>query len=123
MDESVFAAPKSSSTAGKFSQKRKLSEGGSQNICLLARSPAIRKTIEFNFATDSDKLQFEQKCQDLQARLDCKSTKDVIMKLIMDYNLDSTPTHHATFITPGDFMSKFTESGITARDPASIVDR
>ena len=23
----------------------------SQNICLLARSPAIRKTIEFNFAT------------------------------------------------------------------------
>ena len=58
MDESVFAAPKSSSTAGKFSQKRKLSDGTVKTY-FYSRSPAIRKTIEFNFATDSEKLQFE----------------------------------------------------------------
>ena len=99
MDESVFSTPKSSSTAGKFLQKRKLSDGTVKTY-VYTRSPAIRKTIEFNFATDREKLQFEQKCLDLQAQLDYKSIKDVIMKLIMDYNVDSSPTHHATFKIP-----------------------
>ena len=116
--ESVFSTPKSLSTNGKFLQKRKLTDRTVKTY-VYTRSPVIRKTIGFNIATDSEKLQFEQKCQDLQARLDCKSTKDVIMKLIMDYNVDSTPTHHVTFIIPADFMNKSAESGITAKDPAS----
>ena len=85
--------------------ENKIIRWDSQNICLLARSPAIRKTIEFNFATHSEKLQFQHRPPDLQTRLDCKSTKDVIMKMIMDCNIDSTPTLHAIFIIPSDFMN------------------
>ena len=47
----------------------------------------IRKHIELTFNTDSEKLQFEKKCEDIRTTLGCKSLKDVIFPAVMSYNV------------------------------------
>ena len=56
-DGSVFSTPKNLSADGKVSHKRKLSDRTMKTYIMFI----LRNTIEFNFATDSEKLQFDQK--------------------------------------------------------------
>src|SRR5688572_28177514 len=76
--------PTGAAAAGSTRTVRKrLSDGSSKSY----QYTTIKKHIELTFTTDSEKLQFEQKCENIRLALGCKYLKDVLVKVIMNFDL------------------------------------
>ena len=72
---------------GKYVTKRKLSDG-TQKTYFYDRGTMVRKNVELTFDNESEKLKFEQKCDLLMSHLGCKSLKETLTKLVMDYKVE-----------------------------------
>ena len=71
--------------------RQRLSDGSTKTY----QYTTVKKHIELTFKTNSEKVQFEKKCEDIRIALGCKSLKDVLVKVIMNFSTCSTTTPHA----------------------------
>ena len=83
MNVRVSTNPTSSNVTGKYVRKR-LSDGSTKPF---KYAPSFRKAIDLVFNSDSEKLQFELKCDHLKQHFRVSSLKEVVVKLIMEYEL------------------------------------
>ena len=115
MNESVFSTPKSSSTFGKFVQIWKLSDGTVKTyVCLQEAQPSgklLNSILHLTVKSYNLNINASICKHDLIASQP-KTVKDVIMKMIMDCNIDSIPTRHATFIIPDFYIPRLLYSPV-----------
>lgn len=74
------------SSAKTRTVRKRLSDG-----CVKAYSyqKTVRKQFELCFSDESEKFQFEQSLGQIQLKLNCRSVKDTLIKLVKEYPLDT----------------------------------
>ena len=91
----------------RFIRKR-LSDGTSKTY----NYQSIKRALDVTFASESDKLVFEQKLEQVRLHLGCKSNKETITKLVMNFHTNSlssdcpppTVPQHTTTDPPNEFI-------------------
>lgn len=121
-DYAVPTTPTSGVAVGNMRTfKKRLSDGSTKSYSYPYAS--VRKHFELTFTTDSDKLKFEQKCEDIRLALGVKSLKDVLVKVIMDVDtnkLSSATQHPQQTLTMSSVTEEVSES-TSLTDPASVT--
>lgn|SRR6218665_284661 len=72
--------------------RKRLSDGSTKSY----KYNTIRKTIELTFSTETEKVQFEQKCESIRLAFGCKRVKDALMRAIMNFNISTTTPASST---------------------------
>ena len=85
MNNFIPSTPTGSSGVTKSVRKR-LSDGSTRTYVY---SSTCKKNIELSFASESEKLQFEQKCETVKQHIGYKSLKQLIVQLVLDYMVDA----------------------------------
>ena len=99
--EVLPSTPKGSvSTPTRLIRKR-LSDGTSKTY----NYQSIKNTLDVTFTSESDKLVFEQKLEQVRLHLGCKSNKETITKLVMNFSANSVSSDCPPNIVPQDIIS------------------
>lgn len=121
-DYAVPTTPTSGVAVGNMRTfKKRLSDGSTKSYSYPYSS--VRKHFELTFTTDSDKLKFEQKCEDIRLALGVKSLREVLVKVIMDVDtnkLSSATQHPQQTLTMSSVTEEVSES-TSLTDPASVT--